>query len=115
MTEKLLRKQLKAYFGNRVLWIEPAPGSTNGLPDCLLAFHGHLVPCELKSDGGKMRPSQKRVNRMLYENGINAVVLEHKGGQSFWCHFFGGIDVGRQYASFNGMRAFDGTMKEILK
>jgi hypothetical protein len=113
MSEKLLRKQLKAHFGERVLWIEPAPGSTNGLPDCFLVFHGHLVPCELKSDGGKMRPSQKRVNRMLYKNGVLAVVLEHKGGQSFRCHF-GGKDVGCRADTFKDMQAFDDTMKGIL-
>lgn len=75
--EDALRKKIKQHFKDRVLWIEPTRGSTFGLPDCLLAYNGILVPVELKFETEFLRPAQKAFVRLAESHRIMTLIIRY--------------------------------------
>jgi len=75
--EDALRKKIKKHFDKRVLWIEPTRGSTVGLPDCLLAFPGMLVPAELKFEDEPLRPAQERFVELMRTHSTLTLIIRY--------------------------------------
>ncbi len=82
--EGLLRDWLRQTMGGvrDIKWIEPARGSSVGLPDCELSFGNVTIPVELKawelSKGviqGKMRPAQIRYHFMAAREKKRTAIL----------------------------------------
>ena len=84
--EKLLRYWLLEVMGTsgQVQWVEPAFGSTVGLPDALVKISNVRIPVELKfwdqtsrerRIKAKMRPAQIRYHVMAARNGEQTAIL----------------------------------------
>jgi len=91
--ENDVRKIVKRWFGEGVLWVEHKSGATAGLPDALVMIDGALVPLELKHEACwdpdgmngpgvwvvNMRPSQLKVMRRIVSRGGKYFVLVGSG------------------------------------
>lgn len=62
-------------------WVQKVVGqSRSGLPDVVAAKNGHVVWVEVKRDGGKLRPSQKREIPLMRSAGCDVRVVVGKDG-----------------------------------
>lgn len=71
-----VRRFVANVFPNNAMWIEQAPGSTFGVPDCFIILNGVVTFIELKLGSemnGKLkfavRPAQRRNALKFIENG----------------------------------------------
>ena len=92
--ESDLRKWMRDGFGDKARWVEPARGSTIGLPDCWMPVLGSRIPvwvelklAELKA--GRLiftiRPEQrKQLTSMLRDNAVVGLIAGEKQGSMVW-------------------------------
>jgi hypothetical protein len=111
-TEGDVRRWLKANRKHDVLWIEPAKGSTVGLPDaCLLGVNGQVLWIECKAghrtrNGLRyvLRPTQKASLRKILRRGGRAMLLVGEvGTKTLWLitlGLAGGKLVGERLENF---------------
>lgn len=93
-SENDVRKWMRDGLGDKVRWVEPARGSTLGLPDCWVPIDGtrtqvwvELKLAELCGDRllFTVRPEQrKQISSMVQDRMIVGVIAGEKGGNRVW-------------------------------
>ena len=79
--ENRLERQIDAIGG--LCWKWPATARA-GVPDRIVVAHGRVVFVELKRPGGKLRPIQIAVHRLLRRAGADVRVIDSiEGVRSF--------------------------------
>lgn len=81
-SEDDVRSYVREASGGKARWVEPALGSTPGLPDCWVPYEDRQVHLELKCgslDTGLLRftvrPEQRREIRKMIEDKVNVGFL----------------------------------------
>jgi hypothetical protein len=77
-----VRTYVRKTANGKVRWVEPALGSTSGLPDCWVPWGSYCVHIELKCGEIKqgvlcytVRPEQKRELRLMRTDGVPCGLL----------------------------------------
>ena len=58
-------------------WKFKCPG-TNGVPDRILIGYDHVIFVETKAPGGKPRPLQTAIHKLMRDHGANVFVIDTK-------------------------------------
>lgn len=99
--ERILVREVKKEGGTAYKWISPG---NDGVPDRIVIFPGgEIYFVELKSDGGRVRPLQRKQIGRLQDLGQKALVVQGMGGL---IRFF--RMTGREYAAKKLERLYEG-------
>jgi len=71
--ENELVKQVKEIGG--ICWKFTVP-STSGVPDRIILYHGKAYFVETKAPGKKPRPLQRKIHRMMAEQGFPVTIID---------------------------------------